>query len=199
MRVAFYLDSPTPQYLWFAHKAAVKARGLLKATEIILLTTKHFTRQVDADFDRVERLNLREDCFYGHRKCLAQSMIEGECLFLDVDCIVKRDVSHIFGSPFDVALCIRYMSKAVDKLPFNGGVSFSRCPEFWKDVAGLPEQHQSGSDTERRLSEVAMSDKYIVRALNGDIYNYPPKSAEEDVSGRAIVHYKGDRKAYLHQ
>lgn len=197
MRVAFYLDLPTEEYLWFAKKAAIRARNRIPGAHLTLLTTRDFPGLVDQSFDLVERLDLKMDCFYGYRKCVANSTVDGECLFLDVDCIVQRDVSPIWDTPFDLALCLRYMSKMVEKTPFNGGVAFSRSREFWRDVAGKHSDHTCPADTERRFSEVAMNDKYVIRALNGDIYNYSPKTKEEDVSGRAIVHYKGDRKSYL--
>ena len=197
MRVAWYLDSQDPKYLWFLGKSLCRVRKLMPQAETVFLTVHDFPCQ-EFGFDRVERFKERSDWFYGHKKCAAQASLDGDVLFLDVDCIVQKDVSHVFDTPFDIALCIRYKSKAIDKLPFNGGVAFSRSQQFWKDVAGGHGDHRHGADTENRFSAVAMSDRYVVRALNGDIYNYSPFNQGEDLSMRSIVHYKGHRKDGLY-
>jgi hypothetical protein len=198
VNVGFYLDLHTEQYLWLAKKSAIRARNKIPDAKLTLLTVTGFPTTIDSSYDKVIRLDLPPDCFYGFKKCYAQSVVQGEWLFLDVDCIVQKDVTHVFNSQFDQALCLRYFSKLVEKNPFNGGISFSKNPEFWKEVAGRPEHHKSPSDTEKRFCEVAMNDKYVIRCLNGDLYNYSPKQPEEDLSGKYVVHYKGDRKNWLY-
>lgn len=198
MNVGFYLDLPTDQFIWLAKAAAGRARNAFPTAKLTLLTVLDFPTVLDSTFDRVLRLQLPNDCFYGHRKCLAHSMVEGEWLFLDVDCMAQKDVSHVFNSEFDVALCLRYFSKMVEKNPFNGGVSFSRCPQFWIDVAGKPEDHKGGQDTETRFSKIGMDAKYVVRCLNGNLYNYSPDISTDTCEGKYIVHYKGQRKNFLY-
>lgn len=199
LRVAYYLDIPSPQYMWFMEESVRSVRKIMPGTQIIHLTTTQFPKDIKLGTTDIRRLDLPMDCFYGYRKCKAQASIEGECLFMDVDCIVKKDVSHIFNASFDVALCVRYRTKMIEKTPYNGGVAFSRCSRFWDDVAGKPEYHVSPVDTERRLSEIALDPQYNVRAVNGHVYNYSPFQEVEDLSEKAIVHYKGNRKDYLYK
>lgn len=196
MKIVYYLDLPTKEYLWMGRKSVMRARKHMPKAEIVLLTTDDFP-DTDWNVDRVERLGPNMGGFYGYRKCKAQSTEDGDCLFLDVDCFVKKDVSHVFDKDFDAALCLRYMTKMVEKNPFNGGVAFSRNKKFWEEVAGTPDCHTSTVDTEGRFSRIAMNDKYDIKALNGDLYNYPPKAADDDLMGKYIVHYKGDRKQWL--
>ena len=124
----------------------------------------------------------------------------GECLFLDVDCIMHKDVRHVFDTEFDVAATIRYKQKWIGTLPFSAGVTFCRTPEFMRDVAGdNPFGHGNWMDTEAKYSAALMSGKYVVRALNGYVYNYAPDAPGEDLSEKAVVHYKGKRKSFLYK
>lgn len=197
MKVCYYLDLPTDEYIWFARASIASVRSVMPGAEVVLLTTTQWNGP-DLGADNVRRLNLPMDCFYGYRKYFSQSMIDGDNLFLDVDCIVQKDVSKIFEREFDISVCYRCkQDKLQNNIPFNGGVVFSRCPEFWKEAAGNPDDHKDWSKTEKRLSETAMNDDYLVRVIDGNVYNYTPNVSGEDMSERTIVHYKGRRKEFL--
>ena len=197
MKICYYLDLPTDEYIWFARASIASVRSVMPGAEIVLMTTTQWAGP-DLGVDNVRRLNLPMDCFYGYRKYFSQSTIEGDSLFLDVDCIVQKDVSGIFEREFDITVCYRCETDPLKRmLPFNGGVVFSRCPEFWKEATGNPGDHKDWVDPERRLSETATNDAYLVRAIDGNVYNYTPNLPGEDLSGKAIVHYKGRRKEFV--
>lgn len=195
MRLAYYLDLPTPHYLALANKSIARARKMMPGVEIVLLAGRDFP-ETGLDVD-VVRLDLPMDGYYTHRKCLAYATQEGDVLCMDVDCIIQRDVRDVFDDAFDLALCLKYHSKMVEKTPFNSGVAFTRSQEFWRECAMTQAEHQSPVDLERQFSAVALNDKYHVKLLNGDIYNYSPNADGEDLSRKAIVHYKGKRKEWM--
>lgn len=185
MRVAFYLD--LEEGVGLARRSIRQAQ---KFGEVILLTDKKFRAEFDVE---VRRYDLPE-CFYGFKRCYAHSKVEGECLFLDIDCFLLKDVSRVFKHDFDAAVCLRH-AQISSEMPFNGGVVFSRSPGFWAEVAGSPDDHKDWRDTETRFSSIARSSKYNIRVLDGREYNYMPEK-EEDYSC-SIVHFKGWRKKLL--
>lgn len=199
MKVVYYLDLESDQYAWFGNESVASVRRTMPGVEIILLTTKHYQGS-DISADRVIRLGLPMDCFYGYRRWLAHSEIDGTNLFLDVDCIVQKDLRHVFDHQFDIALAYRCQTDNLrKKIPFNAGVLFSRRSEFCKDVAGKPGDHKNWLATENRVSDTALKGGYLCHVMDGNVYNYTPAIAGEDISGRAVVHYKGGRKKFLFQ
>lgn len=132
-----------------------------------------------------------------------------ETLFLDTDCVVQEDLSKVFDNDFDVALTFKSSrfacftdEKGVKHLmPFNGGVSFSRKPEFWSEILSnvrtmtepLMRGWWGGQVT---LSNLAQSGRYKVHVLDAERYNYTPKTPDEDLSDKAIVHYKGGHRKH---
>ena len=133
-----------------------------------------------------------------------------EWLFLDTDVIVQRDVRPVFaGIDFDVAVATRdgtmrpheIGSRFMARNPYNCGAVFSRSRDFWQDAYALAEQHIGrhawGCDQEAMCAVIA-SNHYRVKVLPNE-YNYPPHTADEDISGKSIVHYKGSRKRWMRE
>jgi hypothetical protein len=80
------------------------------------------------------------------------------------------------------------------------GVVFSRSPEFWEKVF----EHYKNAPKSWMWIQIAttecahfLRDQFKVLELPGDDYNYTPSSPLEDVSDKAIVHYKGNRKHWM--
>ncbi len=133
-------------------------------------------------------------------------LMDGETLFLDTDCIVQRDVSDVFtDQSFDVALTVKRkrFAQYVDPqgvkhyMPFSMGVVFSRAPAFWLMLAERVERMTGpmmlgwwGAQIEL-LRVYANPGAWRIKVLESDEFNYTPNAEGEDVSGRAIVHYKG--------
>lgn len=183
MIVALYLDLPSPAYVRLAQLCIASIRRHMKARVVLLTTLDMDTRHIEPD--EVRFYDLPKDCFYGYRKCLAQSLVKGDVLFLDVDCSLEADVSGMFETDFDVAVSAR---DAPSKFAYNGGVVFSRSPDFWKRVAGSHRDHLNWKMTEERFCKAATSGDFQVKVLDGLMYN-------NTTGGEAkIRHYKGAQK-----
>lgn len=149
---------------------------------------------IDPDGDFVDQL-LR-----------VMSAIDGNVISLDYDIIVQDDLSHVFDRPFDVAFTKRPdEDKTVAKslqASYNMGVIFSRTPEFWKYVKAIYDvqpDRDGWLKSQSLVSQIALylSDRFEMIEIPGHIYNHSPMSADEDVSMRKIVHYKGKRKYWM--
>ena len=129
-----------------------------------------------------------------------------EALFLDADTVVQGDVWDVFSDPFDVALTYRH-KRLIDKatkadltaaMPYNTGVMFSRGQGFWKRVCELvkpmPLDERNWFGEQKAIAQLARSGEFHVKEISDEVYNYTPNMRGEDLSGRLIVHYKGNRK-----
>lgn len=130
----------------------------------------------------------------------------GDVLSLDVDVIVQRDLRPVFHRPFDVALTKRkgpiYGPDGVDitvAMPYNTGVMFCQRPEFWTRVSELihsmPDELQTWWGDQIAVKTAAP--EFRTLDLPCSIYNYTPATEDEDVSDKAVVHYKGNRKEWM--
>lgn len=61
----------------------------------------------------------------------------------------------------------------------------------------LPEQERKWYGDQLAVAHVVRSGKFKVLTLPCDIFNYTPRTELDDLSDRAIVHYKGKRKEWL--
>jgi len=132
-----------------------------------------------------------------------------DTLYLDTDVVIQEDLSWVFDGEFDVALTLRrrrFATYTDDKgvkhaMPMTGGVVFHRNPAFWHDVMGCVMQMTDPMmlawwGGQVAMYELAMSGKYKVTLLDAERYNYTPNSEDEDVSGKAVVHYKGAHRKH---
>ena len=139
------------------------------------------------------------------------AMCQGEWLFLDIDILVFKDVSPVFTQDFDIAIADRsgvIMESEVRRgwlptMPHNAGVIFSRSPAFWhaahQECQLLPVPQHEWMGDQVAINTVIQRGEFKVLVLPGTEYNYAPKSqfSDEDVIGRAIVHYKGGQRKCL--
>jgi hypothetical protein len=144
--------------------------------------------------------------------CLeAYAACEGEWLFIDTDVIVQSDVRFIFSdATFDVAVATRegtlrpkeVGTKFMAGMPYNKGVVFSRSPDFWAAAAErlrtLSAKRQEWMGDQVAMCHVIAAGGFRVEVLPAR-YNYPPQRSDEDVTGQAILHYKGSRKPWMLQ
>lgn len=138
--------------------------------------------------------------------------VQGEWLFVDTDVIFQRTVRKVFDSEFDIGVTTRnwpHVKAAAgftERMPYNMGVVFSRCPQFWSEVylrlkQLTPEQQAWMGDQEVFCDVLAEPWRpYAVKHLQGTRYNFPPMvpddvidwgTLEDDAS---ILHYKGARR-----
>ena len=132
-----------------------------------------------------------------------QALLDGNVLYLDIDCLVKRDIFDVFyDKTFDAAICVRSQydferPETWGNPPYNAGVIFSRSQRWWRKFA---EHHASEDYPWNDLTTCRFVDQFSqgfnVKRLPGNIYNYTPHTPDEDLSEKAIVHYKGERKKY---
>lgn len=142
----------------------------------------------------VQRLDIPGD--HIERRWSHLAHMEGEVISLDCDVLVKRDLSHVFAKPFDVAMC---RTPDREDRVFNAGVIFSRNPEFWREVLrvykALPSP-DGWEDSQRAITKVADSGKFMVLELPFDEYNFTPTGPGQGKDA-AIVHYRGLRKKFM--
>jgi lipopolysaccharide biosynthesis glycosyltransferase len=133
--------------------------------------------------------------------------LTGEWLFLDTDVIVQQDVRDMFSDlSWDIAVAAR--KDETDEpsmhrphpMPHNAGVVFSRSQAFWVEardrVKAMPLRAQKWIGIQQAMCDLIHEGHYRVRVLPR-AYNWAPRAADEDVSERIIVHYKGDKKGWM--
>lgn len=199
MRVATTFCDPCPKPIFQAMIRSVRQHMDCEIIQLTDLTTP----KVD-EVDSVQRLDGDIVSSFQLRH-LAQ--LQGEILFIDYDTIVLEDVSHVFQQDFDIAITARCAREvALDRLlykvcPHNGGVIFSRSPAFWQLAA---ERYDARTDDQSWFKhQIIITEainalkqfKYL--ELASERYNHTPETRDEDLSGRAIVHYKGTKKSWM--
>lgn len=205
MRLGFYLADTRQEPYRMAESWVKRARRAMPDTEICQLTDE--TSQSVIGVDRV----LRQPKASSFTRTLAQAYQQpGDWLFADTDVVIQHDVREVFeDQQWQVALASRdgtfisqeeQASAFMQMMPYNTGVVFSRCPQFWDEVDDLierlHEKHQRWYGMQLAVAELVKLNRYRVRVLEPD-FNYPPKAQDEDVSMRHLVHYKGPRKRWL--
>lgn len=138
-----------------------------------------------------------------HHKMMRLATTEGEILALDTDVLVNADLRPVFSFPFDVALTWRegpifdpQGNDLTKIMPFNCGVMWSRSRQYWATCLRWCEINELKDWYSDQLA-VANIRGFNVLKLHCDNFNYTPKSADEDTSGRWAVHYKGNRKDWM--
>lgn len=139
------------------------------------------------------------------------SNVSGDWLFVDTDVLFQRDVRNVFDQPFDLAVADREWDHVkpaagfTERMPINMGVVFSRVPAFWAEcharLKELPKEKQRWMGDQEVFCELIAEGRYDVRHLPGAVYNFPPATDDEDISGleleAAIVHFKGPQRKPL--
>jgi uncharacterized Rossmann fold enzyme len=193
MKVAFYLD--TPDLTVIAELAISAVRKVMPDAEIWHLTT---LAGPSISADKCLRMDVAGE--FAYRQAIISAEMTGDVLFLDVDVIVREDVSVIFEQDFEVAVTTD-MKPGAPGLKYNGGIIFSRCPAYWRTVAeagkGMDFRKTPGDwdPIERMRNAVAGSGKFKLLVLPGEEYNYVPANAS-DIGGK-IMHYRGNRKIWM--
>lgn len=134
---------------------------------------------------------------------------ESELLVLDTDVIVQANLKPVVWHPFDAALTWRAGpiwdrdgNDVADLMPYNCGVMFARGASFWQACLArmllMHEDAQAWWGDQIAVRKVAESGEFRILELKCDEYNYTPSHADEDVSRRRAVHYKGpNRKQWM--
>jgi lipopolysaccharide biosynthesis glycosyltransferase len=158
------------------------------------------------DVSRVIRLPWDGQRFMEYKLRHLAALDNQNLLWLDTDVIVQTDLKPVFGLPFDVALTRRSNpvpdavgTDAAKVMPYNTGVVFSRKQRFWESCLGFvraqPEKIQQWYGDQ--YAAYHMSKYFHLLTLDCENFNYTPETADEDVSRRYAVHYKGHRKDWV--
>ena len=141
------------------------------------------------DVDEVRRLEYDKHLMTFRLHHLATWPHE-QAIILDGDVVLKGDLGHVFDQSFQVALTKRDRKD----YPYNSGVMFSRCPEFWKQAAQWLKKHPALWDwdgDQAAIKEIAP--QFDVLELRCEDYNWSP-SSPTDTSTALAWHYKGKRR-----
>lgn len=190
-KVAVYADREQDKPL--AELCIASIREHMPDAEIWHLTTLEGPT-VSAD----QCLRMGVEGPFAYRQAVISGAL-GEALFLDVDVVVKGDVSEVWNEDFDVALATD-MKPGAPGIKYNHGVVFVRNPDYWKAVEVAVKNMDfykvqgDWEPIERTRGEIA--ETFNLKVLPGEVYNYIP-SNPEDVSGK-LVHYRGKRKTWMH-
>lgn len=206
-----------PRHFLMARRMLLSAKCFMPDVEVVQLTDEK-TPEVPG-VNRVQRKP--------HGRMLERRLEHyadncgGDWLFVDTDVVFQADVRDAFGYGlgdvyltkfFDVALTdrqwphIQHPAGFVEEMPFNTGVCFSRCPDFWRAVletwrAFTPEQQADWMSEQRAVAHVVRTEPFNVLVLPGMVYNYPPTTLTDvGLAEAKIVHFKGPlRKALKYQ
>lgn len=209
MNVGFYLTGAIPAWAAYAVQAV---RAAMPGVHVA-----QFTDETSPALNVDDVIRKPAQPLSLHRATHFAALAD-EWLFLDTDAIVQQDVRGVMDTPFDLALSDRQWERNqrgeyraggqpeyIARFPYNAGVIFSRCPEFWDAVVyrlrHSPALQESWVGDQTVLCELALSGVYRIKVLPGMRYNFPPDSAHDPLTRQAaIAHYKGkQRKPYLLQ
>jgi hypothetical protein len=198
MTVGFYHVGPAgTRHMRLATAMVASVKRVMRDVRVLQLTDRVSTliEGIDGSCVLPER-PIARGCLEAYAFC------DGPWLFLDTDVIVQRDVRHVFDHPFDIAVADRagtltdkdLRGSLVTRMPFNKGAVFSRSQPFWRApvdrIAALSQKAQAWMGDQQAMCDEIASGRWHVEILP-NAYNYPPRFKGDDVSGKAIVHYKG--------
>jgi hypothetical protein len=159
-------------------------------SEVVHLADEDSERISGSDSVYRMRWNRNEESVIEFRtRIWAEFMDEIPTVMLDVDTLVCGSVDEIFEDEFDVCLAER---GKVD-VPYNAGVMFSRCNEFWTELRDCPKttSRDDWMIIEKTLPALVRKQKYKVKIVPGRIWN----CSEADIPVEArILHFKGMKK-----
>lgn len=199
MRVGMFLIGNDEGYRYLGSLAAQVCKHTMPGVEVC-----HFTDMDSLEIPGVDTVICREKTVPMAVFRMQHHQVEGDWLFIDVDCLVVKDVQHVFDGEFDIAIASRVQNdgtqgKRWEEMPHNMGVVFSRSPEFWKavekDLLTYEPKMQEWMGDQLAVCRLIMKNQFDTLIIPGETYNFPPSSAE--MNDAAIRHYKGRRKPLM--
>ena len=193
-----------------ARAMVASARKVMPYEEIVQFTD--MTTKPLKGVDAVRRKPSEPMGLLRMRHCAG---VDGEWLFVDTDVIFQQPVTAVFKKTnWDIAVTSRnwtHVKHAVgfsQRMPFNTGVVFSRCPQFWGEVYTRlrcldPEQQEFMGEQQIICEVAADTDRYKIKYLSGAVYNCPPEvpgknpTSAETEAAAAILHYKGKERKLM--
>ncbi len=207
MTIGFYhIDQNTgasSQGYEYAQAMIRSAKAVMPEVPIV-----HFTDMTSAAVKGVSDVRRKPSEPMALLRMRHHAGVEGEWLFVDTDVIFQKPVTKVFRNKvFDIGLTTRNWTHLrpangfTERMPFNVGVVFSRCPKFWAEVytrlRKLEPELQEWMGDQEVIGIVARKRRYRIALVKGSRYNFPPQiptkgdSAKVMLESAAIVHYKG--------
>lgn len=203
MKVGFYLSEKRNAEAYVLADAMVRSvRNAMPGVQV-----HQFTDERSGILWGVDSYS-RKDGKIIQRLRLEHYAAEGEWLFIDTDCIMQRALEIVPHGDIAIAdrngslLPAEVGSDFMLRMPYNLGVVYSRCPEFWKaalekwDSYDTPTKEAIWSD-QLAVCATIKAGSFLAYVLPGATTNLAPMTEDQDVSGAAVVHYKGKRKAWM--
>lgn len=206
MKIGFYLNGTSEDGYRLARYFVKQARRVMPGVEICHLT--------DLESRAVPGVTvIRKAPQKSFTATLADAYaLEGDWLFADTDAVIQQSVDDLFrDATWQIGLASRAgtfvdmteeKSVFMQRMPFNTGIVYSRCPEFWHEVRHrillLAPKDQQWYGMQLIVADVVDEGHYAVRILP-NAFNYPPRFPTDDLSEKFVVHYKGPRKKWLLQ
>lgn len=191
-RVGFYLDhEATEEHRRMAVAAASAVRRHMPDAHIVHLATVGTPPILGSD----AMVAVAADGHAWHRRAAVQALAPLPMLSIDVDVLMRRDVSELWELDCDLAI----PDIADPHVRNTGGVWFCRSRDF---LAGWGQRAKTLDPTDIRglLSELS---RYVetwpgkLAWLDEQVYERVPKSAGDACDGAALVHYRGPRKRWF--
>jgi len=190
------------------------ARAMVKSAKKLMPFTSivQFTDEKTPKIKGVDAVRRKPSEPMGLLRMRHCAGVDGNWLFVDTDILFQQPVEIVFKRSFDVAVTKRdwaHLKPATgfaDRMPFNTGVVFSRCPHFWAEaytrLRSLDDDAQDFMGEQQVICDVAAGDRYHVLQLSGTTYNFPPEipgtpSPAKLYKRASIIHFKGPRKSLM--
>jgi len=135
----FHVDKPGSEG---AEMARLCANGMVRSAKRVMKYTPivQFTDMTTKALKNVDEVRRKPSEPMGLLRIRHYAGVEGQWVFVDTDVIFQQPVKRVFRSSFDIAVTRRDWSHVKpargfsERMPFNTGVVFSRCPHFWSEV-----------------------------------------------------------------
>lgn len=143
----------------------------------------------------------------------------GPTLFLDADMLLIKNIDDFIKiNKYDISVTVRPKKTLKIKLhedhkkkfpklfnktfgevmPYNAGIYF--CKERYvlefmlNSFKKMPKEYFSWYGDQIALNMLDKSKKFNIKIFENDKYNFTPKSVDEDISNKHILHFKGRRR-----
>lgn len=129
--------------------------------------------------------------------------LEGDWLLSDTDVVIQRDVRPVFDElTFDLAVATRegtfvegeQNSDFMLRMPYNCGVVYSRSTPARRAIR---DKIAAMSPEDQKWNGIQLAMATMRPLLLYNTFNYPPRSADDRIDDKHIVHYKGPWRKQL--
>ena len=214
MNVAFFHVQRETQA---SQDAYVWARGLVQSIRKTMPGVRivHLTDMASRAVKGVDEVRRKVAEPMGLLRMRLCAGLKGDWLILDTDVIVERDCRWVFKKyRFDIGVAKRnwdHLRPALgfsERMPYNTGVLFSRCPHFFGEayarLRNMDDDARDWMGEQQVMNDILIEERprYDIKFLSGKVFNFPPVVADPEAKAKLketmanvhITHYKGERR-----